>query len=263
MQQLSTIGLDRLVHMTDAESIYGICINHWCTAENAIAISYAAEVFIAPLSVTEYYVRYANKIGIADTQGFVDACSRLSKMDLRRVWGPGFCFVGCWYAPNLKNNIMRPWKQYSKKYEVVPYTIGEYASLSNAFNALLKSAQSTTAIQRLRLLANRCLASSIYMENFAILAEIYNYYDYDHPAPLTKLQTKQIRDIFDRVYAYAMEYIRLYGELLPDRGNEGMIASHCETGMRFFEKVEEGILGQIQAKDFESFDVPPAPDPQK
>ncbi len=258
IQQLSTNGIEKLLSLTDAESIFGFCINHWRTAENRITIAYAAEAAVRPVTAAGFYHSYAVRLGITQTDRFAAVCDRLAALDAYcrdNLFNIGFCYVNCWFH---KGDIVRP-RGYSKGAQ--EYAISEYEGIAGTIeHEILPFAVTKEAIALLRLFINRCKTSALHIRSMLVLHDIYNYYDYDHPSALTDDQEKAIRGIISRSQRYAWDYIHLYGELLPDRGCEGLIVSYCVTVPVFIDAVAGNFISSIQVEQTEHFDAPPAPD---
>lgn len=257
IQQLSTEGIEKLISISAAESIYGFCINHWRTSENRIAISYAAQAAITPVSTTSFYEEYARKTGIKDTAGFVDACDRLAKLDTfcrEKLFNIGFCFVRCWFR---KGEIVRP-RGYSV--EAQECAIKKYERIGGAFKKILDSAATREAIELVRLMINRCITSSLHIKAMLVLEDIHKFYDYSNPAKLTQKQREAVKAVTDKAHQYAQEYIHLYGEMLPDRGCEGLIVSYCETTPVFIDALAAYVTGSTNVLENDTFDAPPSPD---
>ena len=257
LQQMSTDGLEKLTALPDAESIYGLCINHWRTSENAMAIDFAAETALTPMKAGDFYRQYADKIGIADAEGFAAVCGRLAQMDSYARWNLmnfGFCFVGCWY----RVGEVTPPRDY--KMEHMQHALAEYTALTEAFSALLDSAETERAIAYLRLMSNRCQTSVYHVLSLMTLKGIHEHYDYAHPSAPSEEQLSSIRRIINESLGYAQAYIDRYGELTPDRGCQGNIISYVETTPVFVRAVASNFTGEAAQASVQSFDAPPSPD---
>ncbi|MBR4895919.1 MAG: hypothetical protein IKZ41_05795 [Clostridia bacterium] len=67
--------------------------------------------------------------------------------------------------------------------------------------------------------------------------------------------------ILKRSRADAEAYLRLYGELLPDRGGEGQLVSYVETTLVYIDAVAASFRGAEIVPQREVFDELPMPDP--
>lgn len=257
LQQMSTDGLEKLTAMPEAESIYGLCINHWRTSENAMAINFAAETTNQPAKAADFYRNFADRVGISDADAFAAACDRLAKLDSYTRWNLmnfGFCFVGCWYKPG-EVTPPRPYKD-----ECMQHALAEYRALAEAFEALLDSASTGRGISYLRLMANRCRTSVSHVLSLLTLKGVHKYYDYANPSAPTEEQLAGIRQVISESLAHAQDYINLYGALMPDRGCQGNLISYVETTPVFIRIVASHFFGSGAADQTLSFDAPSSPD---
>ena len=260
IQQMSTDGIEALVHMAEGESAYGFCINHWRTAENNLTISYAAEAAVSAMTAAEFYPRYARRLGIRDEAGFAEVCRRLALLDTYNrdnLFNIGFCAVSCWYNWHRRKGGMKP-----RGFPAEPQkaAMAEYKAIREAFGALLPTADSEGGIAFLRLMMNRCYTSILHIRAMFALDELETLYDYDDPKPLTVAQMERVHAILKESMSAACEYLEVYGALLPDRGGEGQLISYYETSVAYirtvaaaFEKAEEVSASPI-------YDAPPMPD---
>lgn len=257
IQQLSTDGLEKLAFMPEADSIYGFCINHWRTSENKLTISYGAKTAIAPMTAADYYRDYAAQTKIGDAEGFAAACEKLAQLDTYNrdnLFNIGFCYVGCW----IRANGVTPPRSYPE--EAQKRAIAVYTELEEAFGRILPTAGTKEAIALLRLLMNRCRTSVLHIQSMLKLDEIKKIYDYDDPKPLTEKEKAAIDEIVEKSHAYAQQYIHLYGEMLPDRGCQGLVVSYYETTPVFIDVVAGHFDDSIEKAEREVFDAPPSPD---
>jgi hypothetical protein len=259
IQQLSTNGIEMLANMPDGESAYGFCINHWRTAENDLAIAYAAQAGIDGTSAEQFYAYFADRLQIGDGEGFSALCTRLAALDTYNrdnLFNIGFCAVGCWMAWCRRKGGMKP-----RCYAAEPqkYAIAEYEALIGMLAELLPTARTKEGIAFLRLLSNRCSTSILHIRAIMVLDELDTIYDYDDPRPLTAEQMERVNAILDESMAAAHAYLDLYGELLPDRGGEGQLISYYETTVAYIRAVAASFRN-IEICEAEQYDAPPMPD---
>ena len=265
IQQLSAEGIEKLSGMPEAESAYGFCINHWRTAENSLAIAYAACAAVSPLPADDFYRLYAEKKGISDTAGFAEACRKLARLDTYNrdeLFNIGFCFVGCWLSWHRSGDRTTP-RGYPL--EAQKTSIEAYEGLIRDFRALLPSAVTKEAVAFLRLMINRCGTSVLHVRSMLTLEELNGICDFGNPAPLAEKEREKAGEIIKRARKDAEEYLRLYGEILPDRGGEGQLVSYYETALVYIDAVAAGLLGSSAGTSRtgeESYDAPPMPDPE-
>ena len=258
MLQMSTDGLAKLTNMPDADSIHGVCVNHWRTAENALAIDLFAESAIRPTTTDAFYRAFAAKTGIADADAFVAACDRLAKLDSyarEELMNIGFPFEPCWYRPGHGVPLCN-----SLKHDNMVYGRSEYAALRDAFEALLDCAEGEQGIAFLRLMVNRCQASVLHIDALFAVREINEYFDFSNPVTPDAETAAKARDAIERASAFVQEYIHLYGEILTDRGCEGMVANYAATMPVFLRLVASHFVEDKDTSVSAFFDAPPTPD---
>ena len=263
IQQMSTEGIEKLASLPpeDCDSAYGFSINHWRTAENTLAISYAAEAGISAMPADAFYRRYAERCGIADPDGFAALCRRLARADTYNrdnLFNIGFCAVGCWLNWHRKGDYMRPRGFAMKDYR---HAVSEYETAIDEARALLPSAGKKEGTAWLRLMINRCGASILHIRSMMVLEELNEVFDFDHPAPVTDETAKdRIEEILKRSRKTAEAYLHLYGEILPDRGGEGQLASYHETTLVYIDAVAAPFTKSGAVMEKETYDAPPMPD---
>ncbi len=246
--------------MPPTSSSYGVCINHWRTAENRLTITYAAEALISAMPADAFYRRYAERLGISDAEGFAAFCRDLAQLDTQNrdhLFNIGFCAVGCWLAWHRNGDYMTP-----RGYEDADYrhAIDAYAALADRARALLPFAGTKEGIAFLRLLANRCETSLLHVRSMQTLEELNTVFDFDHPAPLSEEQAEKINAILKRSRDDAVEYLHLYGEILPDRGGEGQLVSYYETTLVYIDAITASFAGTGSSAQPDHYDDPPMPD---
>lgn len=259
VQQLSTDGIEKLVHIAEGESAYGFCINHWRTSENNLAISYAAESAISAMPVIEFYHKYAEKLCVSSKEEFVSVCDALAKLDTYNrdnLFNVGFCAVNCWLNWCRKGSAIMPRCMSAKHME---YSVTEYQRIIDEFRKILPSTTSMEGIAFIRLMINRCQASILHILSLKTLDKIIEIYDYDAPKPLTDVQLEEVKAILKQSRDYAEQYLALYGEMLPDRGCQGQLVSYNETTPVFIDAVAANFKGAL-VSDLEDYDAPPMPD---
>ncbi len=92
------------------------------------------------------------------------------------------------------------------------------------------------------------------------LDELDTVYDYKHPAPLNAEQAAKIDVILKEAKDLAVQYMHLYGEILPDRGGEGQLVSYAVTTPVFIDAVAANFNNSIAVYQQDTYDVPPMPD---
>ena len=257
MHQLCTDGIDRLVEMAEGESAYGFCVNHWKTVDNNLSLSYTAETAIGLVSPRDYYEFYAKKLGIEAVDKFVELSDRMGKLSVfirNRLINLGFCFIGAWVPANQK--VIRP---HGYPYDAQVYARDEYASICEGLREILPTAKTARGVAHLRLMINRTYTSFVHLRAMITLDEIKKLYNYDDPQPISGETYAKIFSLISDARADVEEYIKVYGQLLPDRGGEGQVISYYQIVLRFVDAIESHFHG----KEFETtdgYDAPPLPD---
>ncbi len=260
VQQMSTDGIEKLSKMPDTDSSYGYCINHWRTAENSLAISYAAEASVTAMPAHAFYLSHAKKIGITDGDGFADACTRLASLDTYNrdnLFNIGFCAIVCWLNWHRRGDIMMP-RQFPA--EFLSHAVSEYEGLIAMWKKLLPAAECKEGIAFLRLMINRCECSILHIRALQTLDELTAVYDYDNPIPPTAEQVKKASEIIARARGYAQAYMHRYGSYLPDRGGEGQLVSYAVTTPVFIDAVAATFERVTAVVQNDIYDAPPMPD---
>ena len=262
LQQLSTDGIEKLSQMPKADSVYGTCINHWRTSENNLTLSYASEALISQMPLNDYYKRYAKLIGVADFDGFAEACTKLASLDTfnrDNLFNIGFCAVECWLNWYRRGNNYTP-PNYSNDLQLE--SISKYKEVIRLFKALFPSAQTERAIAFIRLMINRCQTSILHLLSLLELNKLFGVYDYDKSEPVTEEVAKKANEIIKKSRDYAMEYLALYGDIMADRGVEGHMISYYETTVKFIDAVSTTFNGGKTVDFGNEYDAPPMPDPE-
>ncbi len=259
IQQMSTDGIEKLCSMPPTASSYGFCINHWRTAENRLTIAYASEAGIDSMPADAYYRRYAKRTGISDADGFAALCMGLAKLDTYNrdhLFNIGFCAVVCWLNWHRKGNYMLP-RGFAE--ECYDHALKEYAALSEKACVLIPSSRTREGTAFLRLLDNRCRASILHIRSMKTLEELNEVFDFEHPVTLSPEQRRKINTILKRSRDDAEAYMELYAEILPDRGDEGLIVSYHETVPVYIDAVAAPFSGGGVCPGQEAYGSPPMP----
>ncbi|MBQ7596057.1 MAG: hypothetical protein IJU45_05280 [Clostridia bacterium] len=260
IQQMSTDGIEKLCALPPTDSSYGVCINHWRTAENRLTITYAAEAMSKSMSASDFYLHYAKRLGISDREAFAELCTRLAKLDTYNrdhLFNIGFCYVGCWLSGHRRGDYMTP-RGYQQKDYI--YSINEYETLADKARLLLPFAGTKEGIEFLRLIENRCSSSILFIRSMQTLEELNDLFDFDDPAPISAQQAQKIDAVLNRSRAEAMAALHLYGEMLPDRGCEGQMVSYYETVPVYIDEIIRSLKGSKFVSRQGDRDEPPMPD---
>ena len=260
IQQMSTDGIEQLVSMPTAESSYGFCINHWRTAENNLTISYAAEAAISGQTASDFYENYARKIGICDVSSFMKTCTKLAWLDTYNrdnLFNIGFCAIVCWLNWCRRGDAIIP-RGFPADLQTT--SIDKYEEIISDFESLSRSAYKKEGANFVQLMINRCQTSILHIRSLMTLDKLFELYDYSNPQPLSEEQSKQIQEVIEEARNYAIEYLHLYGENLPDRGGEGQLVSYYETTVAFIDAVAANFSDHKTVVMTDDYDAPPMPD---
>ena len=260
IQQLGTDGLQRLTEIAEGESAYGFAINHWRTSENNLCISFAAENSISGISTLDFYRNYAEKVGITDVGLFINTSDKLAKLDVYcrdNLFNIGFCAVTCWLNWCRRGEVIMP---RCLSLESQLYAIKEYEVLSNAYSKMLITATTQESIDYLRLMINRCDTSILHIKSLIELDKVAEIFDYTKQTPLNDEELVRANQIVNNSRDFALQYLHLYGEMLPDRGCEGQLVSYYATTLVFIDAVGANFNKNISVSLVEEYDAPPMPD---
>ena len=100
----------------------------------------------------------------------------------------------------------------------------------------------------------------LFIRSMAGLEELHQIYDYEKAPTPTRDQCRKAMAIINKSRQYAQDYILTYGEIMPDRGAEGLIASFCETTLVYLDEVAATFEGRNAGSgEMEFYDLPPMP----
>ena len=107
---------------------------------------------------------------------------------------------------------------------------------------------------------NRCYTSILHIRSMYTLDELETIYDYDDPKPLTEAQMARVHASLDESMSAAKEYLRVYGEMKPDRGTEGHLISYYVTTVAYIRAVAAAFTdAKVETRE-DDYDAPPMPD---
>lgn len=256
LQQLDVNGIYKLAKRIPEDS-YGVCVNHWRTAENVLALSYTAEALIAPVKPDRFFLHVTDvlRINPFSAELFTQA-AELTDFNRRWLCNIGFCFVGCWLAVEGINYFA-----YYRNADI-EHAISEYEFMHHWFSEILKVEKDCTEAGKtlLRLWISGCECSALHL--YAIRRLLRIRHDPRHPQKLCEAfddSPEAIRAAFAEAAALAEEYAKCYAGSIVDRGMEGHIVSYMESMTVYLKKKEEELLEKKAAAAEETFDAPPVP----
>ena len=223
---------------------YGVCINHWRTAENDLSIVYASRTLAEPLPTETFYKNAAKALSL-DEKELVPVLKRMENLDVfcrDHLFNIGFCHYGCWSAG--KGIAWISW--WSDK--DIDYAIGEFTDYAMIFGKLLETAATPEGTAFASLWKNRCECSVLHINAVKSMRKVKKSQD-----------SKNVTEAFDEAARYADEYLRHYSERMPDRGGEGQVVSYEQTIPRYIDTRRSYYLGLAVEAEAASHDAPPPP----
>lgn len=257
-------GIESLINLTHqismGESIHGICLNHWRTAENIPCLMYAAQALDTPVSPRAFYLREADRLGVGDPQLFAHAMGALGELDIHNrdaLFNIGFCFLGCWLNPKGLGWI-RSWEP-----REIDNAIAAYETIQASLCRCLSGSPTASirGIGLLRLLINRAQCSIVHLKAIGQLKKICPIAQDESPLVLDAEQRQPIIKSCGRALEYAKQYIRLHLRQMPDRGCQGTLVSYCATIPVYIDHIlQYFVYGETQCEHRPaSFEDPPPP----
>ena len=263
LQQNSNKGIEALLAQTCAvtagKSVYGMCFNHWRTAENEIVAGYMAKATARFLTTGAFYKYYAAKQGIGKAGDFISAMELLEKIDCfnrDHLFNIGFCYLGCWLMyPGL--GWIRGWKR-----KHMQQAVTMYETVLIQLEGCLGETQTVSGIDTLRFFMNRIQCSILQIQCILELNPICTVANDQEPQALREEQKEWINRQCDKAMERCRQYIDLHMELLPDRGCQGTAVSYYATLPVYIDHIRQYfVCGEKECTHQpESFDAPPPPD---
>ena len=259
LQQNGIRGIRNLIEYAEdingLDQIQSICFNHWRTAENRVTARYASEsTLFGAQDETSFYTSYAESLGIKDVDDFVKGMKQIDIANwfaTNKLPNVGFCYA-------LGNNAVG----YGFLRNMKPVNLKQGRELYEKALTLIQNCGFTVNSQDgrdlLTLLDNRLRATIVYLKAFEKGVEIQQFDEKN----LTEEQRKKIASILNETISGFEQYIKLYSEVMPDRGCEGTIISAYYVRIDALKKIRQNICGipydEKQEPD-KPFDAPPPP----
>ena len=263
LQQNGNRGIRELLQhtakITGGAPIYGICLNHWRTAENEITAGYMARASVRFETTAEFYKAYGKRLGIGEGGDFAGAMELLEEIDCfnrDNLFNIGFCYLGCWLAlPGL--GWIRGWKQ-----ENLCRSIAMYREAISKLEGCLESTKTQAGIALLRLFINRMTCSILHIRCILALESICGIAEDERPEAATGEQRAQIERQCHEAMELSGEYLKLHMEELPDRGCQGTAVSYYATIPVYIDHIRQYFVRgeKICTHRPQTFDAPPPPD---
>lgn len=202
IQGIYTLIKDRTVQNPDFR-FNTIAFNHWRTAENKITARYAAlATLFGAIEPAQFYDDYARRIGIASPSSFTKAMQLLQNAFDYRSSNMGFAWMGYW------NNGIRFVPSESLNGALVLYESAR-KELGNCSTGNANGYAKNT----IQFLDNRLRATIIYYQAFIKQNEL------NDPG----ITDKKYVEICNEVLSMYDQCLKVYAEMMPDRGCEGTL----------------------------------------
>lgn len=239
--------------------LYGVCWNHWRTAENRTSIRYASLASIeGPLDPGLFYRRYGEALGIGSIDTYVSAMGALDETDndaRNNLFNIGFCYGGYWGRnPGLANYGMYP-------KENIDASVRNFESVLGSLEDCLRATSKARGKKYLEFLTNRISCTLLHIQSFEKMAGLQPLFKDKAPESFTEEDRRRVREVCDEALALQNEYLRLHAGMIEDRGCEGTLMSYYHSAPRLLNQIRktyggEGIEPGPPAK---TSDAPPAP----
>ncbi|ANE49727.1 hypothetical protein [Flavisolibacter tropicus] len=246
LQQDAINGIHQLFEGQPSDSgpyrINTIAFNHWRTEENKITARYAALATLYGAEVPAiFYKEYAKRIGISSPDTFGNAMLLLQKAFSAHTSNIGFAWKGYWRNGFnfVSNNEL---KNMMQLYGEARQELGKCAAGNKT-----PYAQQTVAF-----LDNRLRATIIYLQAFRKANEL------KEPG----ISNDQYNAISNDVLALFEECMKVYAEMMPDRGCEGTLINLYLSpvqGIKISRQKKTGVPLDEPLKPGTHFDAPAPP----
>jgi hypothetical protein len=234
IQQNGIRGIRNLIeygeNINGLDPIQAMCFNHWRTAENRITARYSAEATLyGAQDETAFYTRSAQIYGIKNTQAFIQCMQQLDEADWYatcELFNIGFCGVGVWGRKGFGFfGKMRP--------ECLVQGRELYEQTLESLRLCAASVSTPQGKEWISFLDNRLRSTIVYCKAFEKGVEIQKIGE-DNLAPE---QRRAIAAICNESILGFEQFLRLYAEMLPDRGSEGTLISAYHTPIAVLKRI--------------------------
>jgi hypothetical protein len=263
LQQNGCDGIEDLLwaakDTAGAGSIYGLCLNHWRTAENSFTLAYAAEAMLHPIQADDFYQKYADAFGIAAPELLRDILSELGDLDIHNrdhLFNIGFCYLGCWLGMKGLGWI-RGWK-----IESMEQAMSRYQRLLDKLNSAMGMTEKKEGVQWIRFLLNRIECSILHLRVIKSLKPIAGFAEDDNPQKLSMSEKEAVVKYCDEALGLSKGYMQKHMETVPDRGCLGTVISYYATIPTYIDHIKQVFaFGESKCSHRPAtLDSPPPPD---
>ena len=238
LQQNGVEGIHQVLadalEKTSGNPLYGICFNHWRTAENRIPARYAAlATLYGPFPEEEFYRNYAGQLGIENSAVYAEAMRELNQLEkgiTDELFNIGFCYEPCWGHEGL--GWLANWEP-----QIIREVIGCLLHIKNQIGACLESVRRAAGMEYLEFLDNRLEATVLYLRGIQRGCELQPLLLGKTPADLTPAERASVDSICAEAIDWLTRYLHKLASLLPDRGAEGLLISAYHTPLAVIRRV--------------------------
>jgi hypothetical protein len=261
LQQNPVEGIRRLLDDQQARAngapLYGVCWNHWRTAENRTAIAYAARAMIeGPLPPADFYRDYAAGLGLGNVGAYAAAMQRLDDADddaRTNLFNIGFCYGGYWA---LKRGIANYGRYAPEKIEA---SIARFEAVREGLRPSIHATPPGAGRRYLEFLDNRVACTVLHLRSFLPMAGLRALFSGSSPPALTDADRRRIRAACDEALGLQARYLALHARIIEDRGCEGTLVSYGDAPPVLLKKIRETYTGAGAPEGQKPADAPPAP----
>ena len=260
IQQNHVEGIDDLIRQMDqtAPGVQhrSLLFNHWRTAENRTSFRYAAEAtLMKDRRPDDFYREYAQRLGIEDTEAFLDmqhAMQELHAFDVDHHGNIGFAAIDFWLDEG-QHTAYNP--------DDVQWSSDRFLKVGEMLTTLYDNAKTEAAREYLSLLGNRVLCSKLYLDcihDGLALKQI----PHKKNNPVPPAYKKKASEICEKCIAGYERMLRILAQQMPDRGCLGIIVSIWNGpvwGMMTQNHKLTGAPLDAPASSEVSLDAPPLP----
>jgi hypothetical protein len=239
--------------------MYGICWNHWRTAENRTALRYAAVATIeGPLDPRRFYRHYAAALGIGNPDEYRMAMQELDDADFfadRNLFSIGFCPMMNW---RLRGGLSA-YGKFSKE------DIGAAVRKFRTALAYLEPARQATVTDEgrsyLEFLANRISTTLLHLQSFEVMSELQPLFEQKEAADFSAKERAQVVRVSSRALDLQKQYMDLHAQMTEDRGCEGTLISYYHGPTVLLRRIRKEFGGYTEELPTEQLteDEPPIP----
>jgi len=263
LQQNPIEGIRRLIDdqrtIANGAPLYGVCWNHWRTAENRTSIGYAARAMIeGPLPAAAFYADTAAALGIGNAGAYAAAMAALDEADddaRNNLFNIGFCYGGYW---QLKRGLANYGRFEPAKIEA---SISRFNAVQDGLKDCLPATAAPAGRRYLEFLTNRVGCTLLHLRAFLKMSELQPLFAGKNPPDLSDADRRRIGAVCDAAIGLEKEYLALHAAMIEDRGGEGTLVSYGDAPLALVLKIREAYAGTgaAAAAAPKPLDAPPAP----